>query len=384
MTRKTQSAGRRRNPKSEADGNGKALGFLVGLDIGSGFTKIVPDNDQRVMFPSAVAAIPPTILSSIGDVQADDEVVVKRVRCIVGERAIGKDDRYSTLHNVWWTSTVYKAILAHAKRWIPARSSIVTGLPLQNYIAPDAREIVKDIVKAGLHAKDVLIVPQGVGAYFSDAAFANPTTKVAVVDIGTWTTELIGMTGRDLLHGASAGHVWGVNDIFSTVAQELKETLGRLIDPYEVERTHRGEGEIRYRGRAYPQDTIQERVTQLAKERASQILAKMTDLWGPHDAAFESILFCGGGAKLLFPFLKQFREGSVLITDSQYANARGYLAIAENKTCLLPTSPPPLVARPPRLPTAARSLLLAPAKARHTRTVLANTRRIQCRSTCSR
>src|SRR5262245_730736 len=90
----------------------------------------------------------------------------------------------------WWTSTVYKAIIAHAKKWIPARSSIVTGLPLHNYIAPDARDIVKDIVKSGLQAKDVMIVPQGVGAYFSDPAFASPTTKVAVVDVGTWTTEL--------------------------------------------------------------------------------------------------------------------------------------------------------------------------------------------------
>src|SRR5262249_56235483 len=61
------------------------------------------------------------------------------------------------------------------------------------------------------------------------------------------------------------------------------------------------------------------------------ILAKMVDLWGPHAAAFESVLFCGGGAKLLFPFLKAFREGSVLIADAQFANARGYLAIAEHK-----------------------------------------------------
>lgn len=331
MTEKKQGEGRQRHLKSDAEGNGKTPGLLVGLDIGYGFTKILREDEQRLMFPSVVAAIPPTILNSIGDMHAEDEVVVERVRCIVGERAIGKDDRFSNLHNVWWTSTPYKAIIAQAKKWIPARSTIVTGLPLHNYIAPDARDIVKDIVKAGLQAKEVMIVPQGVGAYFSDPTFASPTTKVAVVDIGTWTTELIGMAGRDLLNDASAGHVLGVNDMFATVAHELKEKLGRLVDPYEVERAHRGEGDIRYQGRAYPQDTIQERVTQLAKDRATHILAKMVDLWGPHAAAFESILFCGGGAKLLFPFMKQFRDGSVLITDSQYANARGYLAIAKTK-----------------------------------------------------
>lgn len=335
MSERTPQAGRPRQSKSERDGNkngnGKTPGPLVGLDIGYGFTKIIREDKERVMFPSAVAAPNPTILASIGNVLADDEVVVERVRCIVGERAIGVDDRYSNLHNVWWTSTAYKAIIHHAKKWIPARSSIVTGLPLHHYIAPDSRDIVRDIVKSGLHAQDVLIVPQGVGAYFSDPAFARPTMKVAIVDIGTWTTEFIGMMGRDLLNDASAGHVLGVNNVFRTVAHELESQIGRLVDPYEVERAHRGEGEIRYQGRAYPQHSIQERVTQLAKERAGHILAKMTDLWGPHAAAFESILFCGGGAKLLFPFLKQFREGSVLIADAQYANARGYLAIAEHK-----------------------------------------------------
>lgn len=129
MTEKKHGEGRRRTLKSDAEGNGKTPGVLVGLDIGYGFTKILREDEQRLMFPSAVAAIPPTILSSISDMHAEDEVVVERVRCIVGERTIGKDDRYSNLHNVWWTSTPYKAIIAQAKKWIPARSSIVTGLP---------------------------------------------------------------------------------------------------------------------------------------------------------------------------------------------------------------------------------------------------------------
>ncbi|MDE3050721.1 MAG: hypothetical protein KGJ48_12590, partial [Nitrospirota bacterium] len=111
--------GRKRNLKSESDGNGKAAGLLVGLDIGYGFTKILCEDGKRVMFPSVVAGVAPTMMSSIGDVQAEDEVVVERLRCIVGERAIGKDDRYSNLHNLWWTSMAYKAIIAHAKKWIP-------------------------------------------------------------------------------------------------------------------------------------------------------------------------------------------------------------------------------------------------------------------------
>ncbi|MCS6320158.1 MAG: hypothetical protein H8K05_20790, partial [Nitrospira sp.] len=32
----------------------------------------------------------------------------------------------------------------------------------------------------------------------------------------------------------------------------------------------------------------------------------------------------GGGAKLLYPFLKGFREGILVVSDAQFANARGY------------------------------------------------------------
>lgn len=322
---------RRETGKPEGNGNSSASGRLVGLDIGYGFTKVIRDDGEQVMFPSAVAAVPPTPAGKFVDKQAEDEVMVGRTRCIVGERAIGHNQRYSNLHvhSVWYDSPAYKAIIAHAKRSIPARSSIVTGLPLHQFIAPDARDAVKETVKAGLHAKEVRIMPQGVGAYFSDPAFANPTTKVAVVDIGTLTTELIGMAGWDLLNEMSAGHVLGIHDIFENVAHELKGKLGRSVDPYEVERAYRDEGDIRYEGRAYHQETIKERVTALAKERAGHILAKMVDLWGPHAAAFETVLFCGGGAKLLFPFLKAFRVGSVLVADAQFANARGYLAIAK-------------------------------------------------------
>lgn len=333
--------------KSDPHGSGSAPGRLVGLDIGYGFTKVIRDDGEQVMFPSAVAAVPPTIVGKIRDVQAEDEVVVDGVRCIVGARAIGKDDRYSNLHSMWYTATPYKAIIAYAKRWIPARSSIVTGLPLHQFTVPESRETVKNTVKAGLHAKDVRIMPQGVGAYFSDPAFAHPTTKVAVVDIGTWTTELVGMAGWDLLNDVSAGYVLGVNDIFAKVAHELDDKLGRPIDLYEVERAYRDEGEIRYEGRTYAQETIKERITAQAKERAGQILAKMVNLWGPHAPAFESVLFCGGGAQFLFPFLKTFRSGSVLVADAQFANARGYLNIAKQ---MYNTEGPPATSTQPMVP----------------------------------
>lgn len=95
MSEKKPQLGRQRHPNLEssgnAEGNWKTPDRLVGPDIGYGCTKIIREDGERVMFSSAVAAIPLTFLSRIGNLQADDEVVVERIQCIAGERAIGVD-----------------------------------------------------------------------------------------------------------------------------------------------------------------------------------------------------------------------------------------------------------------------------------------------------
>lgn len=317
---------RRRVPK-QLNGAPKPRGPVVGVDFGYGFTKLVLEDEQRHMFPSAVAAIAPTMMTQLNRVQEVDEVLVDRMRYIVGERAIGHTERFSTMHAMWWTMPNYRALIAQAKKFIPDQACIVTGLPYEQYLAQQGNSHVADTIKSGLRAQHVTVIPQGVGAYFSDPGLEHPRNKVALVDIGTCTTEFVAMTGHELISQGSSGLRVGINDIFATVATELHPKLGRTVDPYEVERAFRGEEELRTQGRAVNPDLITARVTQLAKEQASQLLAKMSDLWGPHAAAYESVLFCGGGASLLFPYLKSFREGATLLPDAQFANARGYLNV---------------------------------------------------------
>jgi len=334
---------RRRATKS-LDSPSKPRGQVVGLDLGYGFTKIVREDGPRLMFPSVVAAIAPTMMTQLNPVQEADEVLVDRIRYIVGERAIGHAERFSNVHTMWWTMPNYRALIAQAKKSIPDHACVVTGLPYEQYMAQQGNSHVADTIKAGLRAQHVTVIPQGVGAYFSDPALEHPRNKVALVDIGTCTTEFVAMTGHELISQGSTGLRLGINDIFSTVADELHDKLGRPVDPYEVERAYRGEEELRTQGRAVSQDLITTRVSQLAKDQAAHLLAKMTDLWGPHAAAYESVLFCGGGASLLFPFLKGFREGATLISDAQFANARGYLNVG-----LRIYGPPPQVSYEPQV-----------------------------------
>ncbi len=319
---------RRRGAGDTGEGK-RTKGQLLGLDIGYGHTKIVTQDGERYVFPSVVAAIAPTAVDHYGAPVADDEVEVDGIRCIVGDRAVAQAHRYSDLHDVWWITPTYKAVIAQASKFIPPQSTVITGLPLSAYVAPKARQIVHDMVKHGLKAKRVMVSPQGVGAYYSDPAFYHPTNKVAIVDIGNWTTEFIAISGTNFIAQDSTGIQLGVSDIYAAVAHDLKDKLGRVVDPYEVERASRGNGDIRSQGRAYAQSSIDDRIGQLAKARAEHILAKMVDLWGSHAPDFETVLFCGGGAQLLFPYLKSYRDGAVLMKDAQYSNALGFLKIGE-------------------------------------------------------
>ncbi len=321
----------KRRANGEASEQKRPTGKLVGLDIGYGHTKIAMHDGTRHLFPSAVAAIPPSTVEQYGAPVADDEVVVEEIRCIVGHRAIAHPDRFDNLHSVWWILPQYRALLQQAAKVVPPQSVVVTGLPLQAYVASQARELVKNLVKSILKAKRVFVAPQGVGAYYyaygqSDSLKENQ--KIAIVDIGTRTTECIAMAGRENLPTHSAGLELGVSDLYHTVARELSEKLERQVDPYEVEGVIRREREIRAQGRGYDPQAIDNRVSHLAAARAQDIRHRLVGLWGERAPEFELVVFCGGGAHLLFPFLKTYREGAVLLPEAQFANALGFLDIA--------------------------------------------------------
>jgi plasmid segregation protein ParM len=328
--RRNETTTKSRAPKEDAFATNGSLPKLIGLDVGYGFTKIVREDRDRFIFPSAVAPIPPSIVD-IGLNSCDEEVEIEGCRFLVGHKAIEAPFRFRDQYDSWWTSPAYKAIVRHASRWIPTGAHILTGLPLHVYTSQEARDQVRDVVKRGLHAADVTVVPQGVGAYFSELALVTSQQKVAIVDIGMRTTELVGMAGTQFLGNLSEGLVLGVTDLFATVAGDLTKQLGRPVDQYEVDRAARGEGEIRAQGRVHPHTDITERLKPLAKQRAIEIQQEMTRLWGTNAAAFDTVLYCGGGAQLLHVYLEGYRQGAIFLPDAQYANALGFLTIGLSK-----------------------------------------------------
>jgi plasmid segregation protein ParM len=335
--RHSETSSKSRTPQDACASNG-SLPTLIGLDVGYGFTKIVREDLNRVLFPSAVAPVPPSIVDIVLT-GGDEEIEVEGSRFLVGQKAIEAPFRFRDQYDSWWTSPAYKALVRYARQWIPSGGHILTGLPLHVYSAQEARDQVRDVIKRGLQAAEVTVLPQGVGAYCSQLESITTRERVAIVDIGMRTTELVGMAGMQFLGNLSGGLILGVTDLFAIVAEELTKELGRQVDPYEVDQAARGEAEIRAQGRVHPSANIIDRLQPLAQRRAEQVQQEMTRLWGAKAAAFDRVVYCGGGATLLYPHMDRYREGALLLPDAQYANAIGFLKIGLSKRGCLTDAP---------------------------------------------
>lgn len=299
---------------------------FIGLDVGYGYTKIVFEDGQRIIYPSLVAPVAVTSID-LGLSLSKSAVQVEGADYVVGEEAVQAGWRFREQYDGWWTSPTFKALVAFAARHVPEGAHVFTGLPLHVYASAAAQTQVAEVVRKGLRTNQVTVFPQGVGAFFAAIA-AQPGSEEgrnAFVDIGMRTTEFVGMSNRQYLSDLSCGQVLGVTELFTRVAESLTHQHERTIDPYEVDLAIQDLRPIKVKGDNIPPKVIDETIQPLLKPFAERILGEMARLWGPGAPSFDRVIFCGGGALMLKPYLSGFRGNVEFLKDSQYANACGYL-----------------------------------------------------------
>ena len=159
--------------------------------------------------------------------------------------------RFSEEYDGWWMTTRYKALLHYAgANFVPPGSRIVTGIPL--HIFGSQRPSTKSATSSGKRSKApaVAVLPQGFGALClaisTNSALAQG--RVALVDIGSRTTELICFSDGQYLNHESAGVVLGVGQVYTQVAQKLSSQHQRQIDAYEVDWALREDKPIKIKG----------------------------------------------------------------------------------------------------------------------------------------
>jgi hypothetical protein len=113
----------------------------------------------------------------------------------------------------------------------------VTGIPLHIFGSQRAQHQISDVFRKALKAPAVAVLPQGFGALClaisTNSALAQG--RVALVDIGSRTTELICFSDGQYLNHESAGVVLGVGQVYTQVAQKLSSTFKAFADYWGFE-----------------------------------------------------------------------------------------------------------------------------------------------------
>jgi plasmid segregation protein ParM len=86
------------------------------------------------------------------------------------------------------------------------------------------------------------------------------------------------------------------------------------------------EGRIFFKGR---QLDFTEELRAKKAETARVIKDRIKAVWGSKLDFFNTVFLAGGGAKSLQEFLADIYENTVTVKDPQFANARGFLKVAE-------------------------------------------------------
>jgi actin-like ATPase involved in cell morphogenesis len=166
---------------------------VVGLDIGSGYTKCF-DGTSRIIFPSIYSYREPGLWE-------DREGVIEAV----GEQAlvVAQNPNAVTLYPVIDGKPQHQAFVKLVKEALKRLQigffedvCLVTGLPYES--GKDDRERIKNLLRDRLHLKELVAYPQAIGTLF-DLDLQSAT----VINIGHGTTEIVLIEKLNVLGGMS-------------------------------------------------------------------------------------------------------------------------------------------------------------------------------------
>ncbi len=321
----------------------------IGLDVGYGLVKAAASNGKSVCFESRVA--PAEFIrfqANIGAKVRTNGLTLhdpEEGPLFVGELA-SKQGRPGAIRSPRDRNRVTDPITIHLAdaafaMLLPgaehARVRVATGLPVAFY--RDAFQLSQHLL--GTHqillegrglsvaVEDVLVVPQPFGALLSMIldergmlrvdAMELVEGRVAVLDIGTFTTDLILVEGLEYIESRSASVEVGVSTAIEMIRKVLLDDYRVSYELHEIEQALR-RGWLVIDGKKH-------QLNGLASERldpiARSIEAQARTLW--NISTLTAMLLAGGGSLALKPWLDPRFGQAIYAPDAAMANAVGFL-----------------------------------------------------------
>lgn len=332
--------------------------FKIGLDLGYGYVKGVNEKGRQVLFPSLVGNAYDRVLAGLFGSNNNDRISNMHVvimngsneEYFVGElaRREGKNVSYAfdedkVNHPNTRALLTASCLLLLQEEEVPVH--IVTGLPLEQYVhkKEEFKNMLKDFKVMACFKGDervrvvkfekVTVFPQAAGAVYYAVVddlqkYLVKGSYIGLVDIGFKTTDFIVFMVEDklILREDMSGTIEvGMSALNNAVDKIFTQRTGSKIDISELIRLIT-DGRIFYKGKEL--DFTKE-INALRGEIARVIKDKIKLIWGNKLDFFNTVFLAGGGAKELMPYMKDLYENTLLIKDAQFANAKGFLKVAE-------------------------------------------------------
>jgi plasmid segregation protein ParM len=325
----------------------KGKKMILSVDIGYGYTKGVAPDGLRFSFPSVVGnAEEITFTSDLITQQAgpmvryggrsffygEQALLQSRLHSAIFDRSRIRDDTYRLL---------FASALAELARQHPdgASLNVITGLPVGFFsdrgdvtisLEGEYRLQLDDAVT--FDVGQVFVVPQPFGSLFrellnEDGTISNVDVeqgRVAVIDIGTYTTDFIAVNALRYIQRFSSSIPIGWSEVLSNLQRELSGRYRLDQSLHEVDQAMRS-GEVRVKGQPI---NLQSMLAPAVRELEAAIVAKARDLWG-EGVSLDALLITGGAAQHLAGALQVLYPQARLLPDAFWANAEGFYRFAQ-------------------------------------------------------
>ncbi len=329
-------------------GNSKD-GVLVSLDLGNGYGKGRGPNGRELSFPAALSIVSETLNGFDFAVSPNEDFVIGYggKQWAVGDTVYFKGLTPLTIaHRSRITMEYYRVMFAAALVDLVRQSTpinLVVSLPPASYWDKEEQKAVlaghyevSTVDRGGgfktfnydVPIENIRVIPEGVGAVCTMVLDENGNEKagnslahhvVGVVDIGTYTTDLIMLDGLKIVRSGCDTLTHALHDIHDKL-RTYASSVGYDLDSYRAD-------EVLQRGyftKGGRRVTFGEMTASWATELANAIAGFIISTWNGGDDV-ESIIIAGGGAPMVEKLLAMQFPHVQLITGVEpfFANCEG-------------------------------------------------------------
>lgn len=316
----------------------------ISIDVGYSQVKAMSQNGDKILFPAVKASIANDPTMGMFK-QLGHHVQIKKFNStqdeLVGEGALRSLNATTTLtreksaeiHDLFILTAAY---LCGASGF----TDLAVGLPLAYYRFQkqelqqrlqkiSAHLIVDDGPERYINISKVSVFPQGVGVLLSDGLAMAHSGRIAVIDIGFYTTDYLLfeiIDGSPIPIPEFCGSLdAGIHLVSRGITTAYQEITGALAPKFLLNSLIAGEI-VYFNGQALK---LNMELDNVLKRSAEQITQSILAAWSQQADNISQTILAGGGSILLNRYLNF--PNIVLPKDPVFANTEGFLSLLNHQ-----------------------------------------------------